>query len=141
MDNIKLYKQITLEIIQCLKDDKIEDVNCGTIHSLQGAEKDTIIFSTSISLKTSKKTFEWLKDNSEIINVGITRAKNKLVVAVDNEALNALSDKTDDLYSLVNYVKTNGKCLVTPSNKTIFLNKSNNSKAEADFYDTISQFC
>lgn len=128
-------------INKLLNENKIEDVNCGTIHSLQGAEKDTIIFSTSISLKTSKKTFEWLKDNSEIINVGITRAKNKLVVAVDNEALNALSDKTDDLYSLVNYVKTNGKCLVTPSNKTIFINKSNNSKAEADFYDTISQFC
>ena len=26
MDNIKLYKQITLEIIQCLKDDKIEEL-------------------------------------------------------------------------------------------------------------------
>ena len=27
MDNIKLYKQITLEIIQCLKDDKIEELD------------------------------------------------------------------------------------------------------------------
>ena len=26
MDNIKLYKKITLEIIQCLKDDKIEEL-------------------------------------------------------------------------------------------------------------------
>jgi superfamily I DNA and/or RNA helicase len=38
-----------------LKKENINDVHCGTIHSLQGAEKDTIIFSLAISLKTQKK--------------------------------------------------------------------------------------
>lgn len=34
-----------------LEKEHIEDVSCGTVHSLQGAEKDIIIFSTSISPK------------------------------------------------------------------------------------------
>lgn len=126
---------------QLLERNGIKDVNCGTIHSLQGAEKDTIIFSTSISPRTSKITFDWLKNNSELINVGITRAKKKLIVVSDYEALNRLSDKNDDLYSLVQYVKNKGEYLVTPSINSISIGKSNNSKAEDEFYKTISQFC
>lgn len=119
----------------------IKDINCGTIHSLQGAEKDTIIFSTSISPGTSKRTFEWLKNNAELINVGVTRAKKNLIIASDYEALNRLSDKKDDLYSLVEYVKSRGEYIVAPSVNSISLGKSNNSKAEDEFYKTISQFC
>ena len=42
---------------ELLKQNNITDVTCGTIHSLQGSEKNTIILSTSISPKTSKETF------------------------------------------------------------------------------------
>lgn len=126
---------------ELLMQNDINDINCGTIHSLQGAEKDTIIFSTSISPRTSKKTFEWLKNNRELINVGTTRAKKRLIVVADNEALNGLSDKSDDLYALVEYVKSNGEIIVAPSQASITIGKSNNSKAEDEFYKTISQFC
>lgn len=124
-----------------LAKNNIKDVNCGTIHSLQGAEKDTIIFSTSISPRTSQKTYEWLKNNAELINVGVTRAKKKLIIASDYDALDKLSDKSDDLYALVNYIKSNGECAVAPSINTISIGKSNNSEAEDEFYKTISQFC
>lgn len=126
---------------QMLEKEGIKDVSCGTIHSLQGAEKDTIIFSTSISPSTSRKTFDWLKNNSELINVGVTRAKKKLVIASDYEALQALSNKDDDLYALVDYVRNNGKVNIAPSINCISIGKSNNSKAEDEFYSTISQFC
>ena len=125
-----------------LIENKIEDVNCGTIHSLQGAEKETIILSTAISSETSKKTYEWIKNNFELINVGVTRAKKKLVIAGDIDAIEANSDKTDDLYNLIQYAKQDGKITV-PANETIKIEigKSNGSKNEDEFFKTISQFC
>ncbi len=120
----------------------ISDIDCGTIHALQGAEKDTIIFSTALSEKTSKKTFEWIKDNYELINVAITRAKNKLIIAADTEILNTLSDKKDDLYNLIQYAKNNGQIIVPPNEAVkIEIGKSNNSLAEDEFFKTVSQFC
>ena len=125
-----------------LSQKNITNVECGTIHSLQGAEKDTIIFSPAISHKTSKKTFAWIKDNFELINVAVTRAKNKLIIASDTEVVAKLSDKTDDLYSLIQYAANNGKISVPPNeNVRIEIGKSNGSKAEDEFYKTISHFC
>lgn len=127
---------------ELLKQNNITDVTCGTIHSLQGSEKNTIILSTSISPKTSKETFNWLKNNAELINVGTTRAKENLVIAADCEVLEKLSDKTDDLYALVDYVGKNGETKVCKSLATqIEIGKSNNSQFEKEFYKTISHFC
>ena len=45
------------------------------------------------------KIFDWIKNNSEITNVAVTRAKKNLIIVSDVEALNKLStDKNDDLY-------------------------------------------
>ena len=130
-------------ITNLLKQKGIEGVGCGTVHSAQGAEKDTIILSTALSTKTSRKTFEWLKNNQELLNVAVTRAKNKLIIAADTDVLNALSnDKKDDLYHLVEYVKHNGDISVPPNKlSTIEIGSSNGSQAEDEFYKTISHFC
>ena len=130
-------------IERLLKDEKLDDkISVGTIHALQGSEKSTIIFSTAISPKTSQKTYDWLKNNCELINVGITRAINKLVIACDDEAINRLSDKTDDLYFLMNYIKKNGdSSFKIPASPYITFGKSNNSQFEKEFFKTISQFC
>ena len=130
-------------INQMLKSNDINNVTCGTIHSVQGSEKDTIIISSSLSPKTSQRTFDWLKNNSEITNVAVTRAKKNLIVVADTEALNKLSeDKKDDLYNLVNYVKNNGNIEVDPNeSKTIQIGKSNGSQNEDIFFNTISHFC
>lgn len=129
-------------IDKLLKENNIEGINCGTIHSLQGAEKETIIFSTALSYKTAKSTYEWIKNNFELINVGVTRAKNKLVISADKEALDALSDKKDDLYNLVDYAIKDGKVHIDPSETSMIqIGKSNGSKNEEEFYKTISHFC
>ena len=119
-----------------------DSVSVGTIHSLQGSEKSTIIFSMAISPKTSQKTYEWLKNNSEVINVGITRAKQKLILACDEDAIKRLSKKDDDLYYLVQYVKKKGSStFIIPPSPLVEFGKSNGSYYEDEFYKTISQFC
>jgi very-short-patch-repair endonuclease len=130
-------------ITKMIDENGIKDVTCGTIHQFQGGEKDTIIISSSLSLKTSKKTFDWIKNNSEITNVAVTRAKKNLIVVSDEEALNALStDKKDDLYNLVKYIKEKGNTDVPPNESySIQIGNSNGSKNEDIFFQTISHFC
>lgn len=48
---------------QMLKDNKIDDVSCGTVHAFQGDEKDIILFSTALTDQTSEKTYHWLCNN------------------------------------------------------------------------------
>lgn len=137
------FKNQQILINSMLKENNINDVTCGTIHQVQGAEKNTIIISSSISPKTSKKTFDWIKNNSEITNVAVTRAKKNLIVVSDVEALNKLStDKKDDLYNLVQYIANNGKSKVLPNKSyTIQIGNSNGSKSEDMFFQTLSHFC
>lgn len=130
-------------ISKLLEDNNITNISCGTIHQVQGAEKNTIIISTALSLKTSNKTFEWIKNNAEITNVAVTRAKKNLIVVSDVEALDKLStDKKDDLYNLVKYISSNGKTEVPPNESySIQIGSSNGSKYEDMFYKTLSHFC
>ena len=143
MSIITPFKNQQNLINSMLKENNINDVSCGTIHQVQGAEKDTIIISSSISPKTSKKTFTWIKNNSEITNVAVTRAKKNLIVVSDVEALEKLStDKNDDLYNLVKYVSNNGETEVLPNDSyTIQIGNSNGSRAEDIFFETLSHFC
>ncbi|MCB0744434.1 MAG: ATP-binding protein, partial [Ignavibacteriae bacterium] len=72
-------------------------VSCGTIHKIQGQENKTIIISTAISGQTTPRTYDWIKNNSQLINVGVTRAKENLIVVTDKRAIDVLSKKDDDL--------------------------------------------
>ena len=125
-----------------LSENNLTNIHCGTIHSLQGSEKDSIILSTALSYKTSKKTYNWIKNNFALINVGVTRAKHRLVISGDLDAIKVLSNKNDDLFNLVKYVKEDGKVILPPNeNLKIEIGKSNNSKNEAIFFKTIAHFC
>ncbi|MCM1048523.1 MAG: AAA domain-containing protein [Clostridiales bacterium] len=95
---------------------KISNVTCGTVHAFQGDEKDIILFSTAITNQTQAGTYEWLKNNKELINVATSRAKNKLIILASNKDLERLhqKDSEDDLYELVQYVRSNGTSMVTP---------------------------
>jgi len=120
------------------------NVKCGTIHTVQGSENQTIILSPAIGLKSSKKTYEWLANNKELINVAVTRAQNQLVLVADDEALEALANKEtdDDIISLSNYIKKNGNISVSQSKiNKIEIGLSNNSVCENEFFETITHFC
>ncbi len=119
----------------------IDDTECNTIHKMQGGEKTTIIFSTALSPKTSKNTFEWLKNNSEIINVAVTRAKKRLIIASDYEITKKLANnEQNDLVDLIEYVKSNG-CINVPLSPKVEIGRSNGSLNEDEFYKTIAHFC
>ena len=94
-----------------------DNVSCGTVHSFQGDEKDTVVFSLALTDRTHPKTYEWLANNRELVNVATSRAKDKLVVVGSSdelERLHATIDGPDDLYELVGYVRSNGATQVQP---------------------------
>lgn len=95
---------------------KVSNVTCGTVHAFQGDEKDIILFSTAITNQTQAGTYEWLKNNKELINVATSRARDKLIILSSSKNLERLHQKDgeDDLYELAQYVRSNGKSVVTP---------------------------
>lgn len=117
-------------------------VSCGTIHKVQGQENKTIIISTAISRQTSTRTYDWIKNNSQLINVGVTRAKENLIVVTDKNAIDILSKKDDDLYALIDYVEKNGTTQISQSTvNKLTIGFSNNSKFEDEFYKTMQHYC
>lgn len=91
-------------------------VTCGTVHAFQGDEKDVVLFSLALTDKTSSGTYDWLKNNKELINVAVSRAKDQLILLSSSKELERLhkKDEADDLYELVQYVQSNGQSKVTP---------------------------
>lgn len=102
-------------INELLKENGLTDVTCGTVHAFQGDEKDVILFSLGLTDQTASSTYEWLKCNKELINVATSRAKEQLIVLSSSKNLDRLhhNDSDDDIYELVDYVKTNGVSKVT----------------------------
>ena len=98
-----------------LKDRGIQDVSCGTVHAFQGDEKDIILFSTAVTDQMSEKTYGWLKNNRELINVATSRAREKLVLFSSTKNLQRLHDEADkdDMYELARYVSSKGLCRVS----------------------------
>ena len=119
----------------------IKDVSAGTIHTLQGSERSTIIMSAALSTRTGKKTMDWVKNNHELINVGVTRAKDTLVFVGDKKAIDALSgDKTNDIKALSDYVASQGEYIVPKIEGRAFSDFSNDSRNEKEFFETIAPY-
>lgn len=55
------------------------DIVIGTAHSLQGDEKDIVIFTTSIDTECHSASLRFL-ENPNLFNVAVTRARRRLVV-------------------------------------------------------------
>ncbi len=128
-------------INQYLSELDINDVKAGTIHTLQGSEKQIIIMSSAISLKTGFKTMDWIKNNHELINVAVTRAKSKFIFVGDKQAIDLLSkDEDNDIKILSDYIYSNGTVIVPPSDAIISYDFSNDSKNEKDFFETVRPY-
>ena len=100
-----------------LKERGCEGVPCGTVHAFQGDEKDVVLFSLALTDRTTPATYGWLANNRELINVAISRARDELVVFSSDKELERLHRSIvgpDDLYELVQYIKTKGTSEITP---------------------------
>lgn len=102
-------------IEQKIKENKLDNLVCGTVHAFQGDEKDVVLFSTALSERTGAGTYQWLKNNKELINVATSRAKDKLIMLASSKDLKRLHNgqEDDDLYELAQYIRTNGKSQIT----------------------------
>jgi len=57
-----------------------KDYPVGTVHAFQGDEKDEILFSLALTGGTRPKTYDWVRNNKELINVATSRARDKLIL-------------------------------------------------------------
>ncbi len=80
-------KQAFEEMIMKKKDPFYKNIDIGTVHTFQGYEKDTILFSTVISKNAKPGSIQWLNQMEKLLNVAITRAKNRFVLIGDQEVL------------------------------------------------------
>lgn len=129
-------------IEELLKENHIGQVSCGTVHAFQGDEKDIILFSTALTDQTSDRTYGWLKNNRELINVATSRARKQLVLFSSLKNLNRLhrQEGPDDMYELAEYVRSNGTCQVSadPVQSRALGIKPYSTKTEADFLDSLN---
>ena len=130
------------EIQEEVNQSGIANVDCGTVHAFQGDEKQEIIFSLALTDKTQEKTYSWLKNNKELINVATSRAKEKLVIIGDMEQLNRLHHPgdDDDLFELCNYVSSNGITTITeraPESRALGI-KPYSTETETAFLETLN---
>lgn len=105
-----------LAIEKRLKQEGLHQVTCGTIHAFQGDEKDVVLFSTALTDQTYTGTYGWLKNNQELINVATSRAREQLIILSNTRNLERLhnQEEDDDLYDLIQYVRSNGSSKVIP---------------------------
>ena len=103
------------KIQSVLRENNINNVECGTVHAFQGDEKQEVIFSLALTERTGQKTYDWLKNNRELINVATSRAQEKLIITANSAQIKRLHrpNDDDDIFELYNYVRSNGKTTVT----------------------------
>lgn len=127
-------------ISDALDEEKLSNVEVGTIHTFQGDEKDIIYLSLSITKNTNTKAFDWVKNNKELINVAITRAKNKFILVGNEKEIKTRSEYTSDIQELIDYVKKNGNSIITKSSNYNYVNGNNyrsfDIESEKDFFET-----
>ncbi len=133
VENIKLL----------LKDNGLDSIPVGTIHTFQGDEKNVIYLSACVTPNTYKRTFNWLKNNKELINVAMTRAKKNFILVGDKDSIMKHSNKqVNDYLDLFNYVISNGSEIsFSDKEKSEIINSSNfqefNTEAERELLTTI----
>lgn len=89
---------------------QIPDIEVATVHKYQGREKDTIIMSVTDDMITE------FTDNANLLNVAVSRAKNKfcLVVSGNPQELNG------NIHDLINYIKYQQGIVIQSKLRSIF---------------------
>lgn len=127
-----------------LREAKITNITSGTVHAFQGDEKDVILFSLALTEKTSEKTYQWLRNNKELINVATSRACEQLIVLSNRQILEQLhaasGAEPDDIYELVQYVQSEGTTQITPreTNSRALGIKPYSTETETAFWNSLN---
>ncbi|QLY40647.1 DUF2726 domain-containing protein [Hujiaoplasma nucleasis] len=102
---ISPFRNQTLLINKKIKEELPDSkISVGTVHKFQGQEKDVILLSLAVGGDSYKGSYDWIKDNRQLINVATTRPKERLVVVGDKNSINTLSEgQNSDLKDLIEY--------------------------------------
>jgi len=65
----------------------------GTAHRLQGDERDAVVFSCCIGPATFKSTIKWIEEQRNLVNVAVSRAKQRLLI-FGHPAIDAVGSPT-----------------------------------------------
>ncbi|MCH8518314.1 AAA family ATPase [Candidatus Gracilibacteria bacterium] len=80
-----------------------ETIDIDTVHKFQGREKDIIIFSTVLDNSRDGNITLKFADQANLINVTISRAKNKFIVVTDHELFFKKGREIKDFVKYVEY--------------------------------------
>ncbi|MBI9008985.1 MAG: AAA family ATPase [Tenericutes bacterium] len=81
-----------------------KNIKVGTVHKFQGQEEDIIMLSLAIGRDSYEGSYNWLKNNKQLINVATTRPKERLIVVGDEKAIAKLSgNEPSDILDLISY--------------------------------------
>lgn len=125
-----------------LEKNNLSHIKVGTVHTFQGNENTKVILSSGISKATHPSSYQWLKNNQQLLNVATTRAKENLVLVTDIEMIEKLSDKPNDFLDLVHYMQQDGNIQISYHGNDLFTSKVKNFKyfnteAEEEFLKTL----
>ena len=87
-----------------------DDIQVATIHSFQGREMDTIIFSTSDDVVTD------FSDSAMLINVAVSRARNRFILVASSEQ----QPERSNLHDLISYISYNSFQPIRSSISSVF---------------------
>ena len=104
------YRKQVTAIKEKLKSAGVEGVQVDTVHKYQGREKDTIILSTVDNTATE------FADQDHMMNVAVSRARNKLVVVASSEADKGQSN----LAQLIRYAEYKNGTITESNIRSIF---------------------
>lgn len=98
-----IIREKILTILNKKSTDELKSIDLiiGTAHAFQGDEKDVVIFSPVVSEGMPEGTINFVNENINLLNVAVTRAKQKLIIVGD---LDFALKKNGLLKKLANYV-------------------------------------
>lgn len=109
--------------VELLKEKVPENVKVDTVHKFQGRECDEMIFTTVAnnieSYYRGDELFHNFVDNKELINVAITRAKNKFTLVTSDGVYKAKKGYLGDLIRYIQY-ETNSPEIQNGTIKSVF---------------------
>lgn len=82
---VNLYKK-AIEDMK-LPNEVSSRIKIGTIHSFQGSEADLLIYDLVESINNKLGRLYWLNTGERLVNVAVSRAKSKLVIIGDIDAI------------------------------------------------------
>lgn len=89
---------------------QIPDIEVATVHKYQGREKDTIIMSVT------DDTITEFTDNANLLNVAVSRAKNKFCLVVTSNP----QELKGNIHDLINYIKYQQGTIIQSKLRSIF---------------------